>query len=243
MASFREAVEQWGVDMIETDVHASADGECVVIHDPTVDRTCDGCGAVAGMTLDDLRRLDFGYRFTNALGKTPFRGQGIGISTLAEVLEAFPDTRFTLEVKAGAAQAPMFDTIRRLGAESRVVVAGMDPKDRTMFGDFVGARSGSTRDARTFVAFHRLHLARLWRPGCEVFQVPEHYGRLRVVTPRFIRDAARSGLPVHVWTVNDPADMDRLLAWGVDGIITDRPDLAIPVFAERTGRPRPPDLS
>lgn len=240
MPSFGEAVERWRVDMIELDVHASADGECVVIHDPTLERTTNGTGRVADRTLAELRQLDFGYNFTDARGEHPFRGQGITISTLAEVLEAFPDTRFTVEVKAGAAQAPMFETLRHLRAENRVVIAGMEARDRTLFSGFVGVRSGSTRNGRVFYFLHRLFLAPLWRPTCEVFQVPEHYGRLRVATPRFVRDAARHGVPVHVWTVNDPAEMDRLLRWGVDGIITDRPDLAVRVFAERVGRPLPP---
>ncbi len=237
LASFLEAVEQWSVDMIETDVHASADGECVIIHDPTVDRTSDGTGPVADMTLEQLRDLDFGYRFTDARGAHPFQGQGIGIATLAEALESFPDTRFTLEVKACAAQAPMFETIRRMGATDRVVAAGMEDGERTLFGDFTGARSGSTSDARAFMILHRIRLARLWRPTCEVFQVPETHGPLRVVTPRFVQDAARHGVPVHVWTVDDPADMARLLDWGVDGIITDRPDLGRRVFDERVEPP------
>jgi glycerophosphoryl diester phosphodiesterase len=242
MASFRDAVDRWAVDMIELDVRASADGHCVVIHDDTVDRTTDGTGAVADKTLAELKELDAGYRFTDDDGRHPFRGQGLQIPTIDEVLEGLPDTPLTAEVKIGTAQAPLFDALRRFEAAERVVVAGMDHRDRDMFGDYTGARSGSTADVRLFYLLHRLFAGRLWRRSCEVFQVPERRGLMRLVTRRFVRDAARHGLPVHVWTVNDPAAMERLLDWGVDALITDRPDLAARVLADRVGRALPPGL-
>lgn len=243
LPSFREAVDRWGVDMIELDVRASADGRCVVIHDDTVDRTTDGTGAVAAMTLAELRGLDAGHRFTDPEGRHPFRGRGIGIPTLEEVLAALPDTRFTIEVKIGTAQPGMFEAIRKLDASRRVVAAGMHRADRSHFGDFDGPTSGDNVTVRIFWLLHRLHLARLWPARADVFQVPEHFRRLRVVTPRFVRDARRRGVPVHVWTVNDPDDMARLLRWGVDGLITDRPDRAARVLADHAGRPLPPGLA
>jgi glycerophosphoryl diester phosphodiesterase len=228
--------------MIELDVRASADGHCVVIHDPTVDRTTDGSGPVAGMTLAELRELDAGYRFEDEEGGHPFRGRGLRIPTIEEVLEELPATPLTAEVKIGTAQAPLFAALERYDAADRVVVAGMAHGDRSMFGGYGGVRSGSTRDVRQFYLLHRLFAGRLWRRSCEVFQVPERQGRLPLVTRRFIRDASRHGIPVHVWTVNDPAAMERLLDLGVDALITDRPDLAAQVLAERVGRPLPPGL-
>lgn len=242
MPSFREAVDRWDVDMIELDVRASADGHCVVIHDATVDRTTDGTGPVAGMTLAELRELDAGARFRAEDGSTPFAGKGVTISTIDEVLEAFPDTRFTFEVKIGSAEEPMFRAIRDHGAEERVVAAGMSWRDRLMFADYVGAVSGSTRDVRGFYMYHRAFCGPLWKRGVDVFQVPERQGRLRIVSPRFVRDARAHEIPVHVWTVNDPAVMERLLDWGVDGLITDRPDIGARVLADRVGRSVPPGL-
>jgi glycerophosphoryl diester phosphodiesterase len=239
MPSFRDAAERWAVDMIELDVRASADGRCMVIHDDTVDRTTDGTGPVAEKTLAELKELDAGYRFTDERGGRPFRGRGITIPTLEEVLEAFPGMRFTIEVKIGTAQEPMFEVIDRLMAGDRVVAAGMDAADRTMFDDFDGPVSGSTRDVRAFLILHRLRLARLWRRSADVFQVPEHTRGIRIVTPRFVRDARARGVPVHVWTVNDASDMRRLLGWGVDGLITDRPDRGAEVLHEHAGRPLP----
>jgi glycerophosphoryl diester phosphodiesterase len=242
LPSFRDAVERWDVDMIELDVRATADGHCVVIHDDTVDRTTDGTGPVAGKTLAELRTLDAGFAFTDDAGRHPFRGQGITIPTFDEVLDAFPDTRFTAEVKIGTAQEPLFETIRRHDAARRVVAAGMDRNDRDRFGDYDGAISGSTRDVRAFLMLHRVHLSWLWPRSADVFQVPETTRGMRLVTPRFVRDAARRRVPVHVWTVNDPDDMARLLEWGVDGLITDRPDHGARALADRFGRPLPPGL-
>lgn len=232
MSSFREAAETWGVDMIELDVRASADGHCMVIHDATVDRTTDGTGVVAEMTKEELRALDAGAGFRDANGDRPFAGRGIVIPTIDEVLEAFPDMRFTFEVKIGTAQEPMFDAIRRHDARDRVVAAGMNWKDRLLFSGYDGAVSGSTRDVRRFYLAHRLWCSRFVPCPAHVFQVPERQGNLRIVSPRFVRDARSRGIPVHVWTVNEPTDMARLLEWGVDGIITDRPDLGAEVLAD-----------
>lgn len=242
MASFEDAVHRWEVDMIELDVRASADGHCVVIHDPTVDRTTDGTGPVAEKTLEELRALDAGYGFTDQEGRHPFRGRGLRISTFDEVLEAFPTTRFTAEVKIGAAQEPLFQAIRRHGAMDRVVAAGMNWRDRNLFAEFGGAISGSIRDVRRFYSLHRVYCARFWNRCFDVFQVPERQDGFRIVTPRFVRDARNHAIPVHVWTVNLAEDMERLLEWGVDGIITDRPERAARVMAERFRRPRPPGL-
>jgi glycerophosphoryl diester phosphodiesterase len=238
LAAFSSAVERWGADMIELDVHATRDGECAVIHDATVDRTTDGTGRVADMTLDQLRSLDAGYRFTPDGGETfPFRDTGVVIPTLDEVLEALPATPITVEVKAGAAQAPLFRAVDRLAAHHRVVAAGMHDRDRTAFASYSGPVSASTEQLRRFYVRHRLFIGRFLPPPADVVQVPETWEGRRVVTPRFVRDLRSRHIPVHVWTVDDPADMRRLLDWGVAGIITDRPDILARVLQERTGRP------
>lgn len=247
LPSFRLAVEEWAVDMIELDVRLSADGVCVVIHDETVDRTTEGTGAVAALTAAELRALDAGHRFRDDAGEPSYRGRGARIPTLDEVLRAFPDTRFTVEIKTGEVQEALAAVIRDHDAAGRVIVAGMEKEYQSRFREYAGARSAPTRDAVAFYVAHRLHLARLFPLGPDVFQVPELYpwdgkeeeGARRIVTPRFVEDAARKGVPVHVWTVNDEADMRRLLDWGVDGLITDRPDIGARVLADVAGRPLP----
>jgi glycerophosphoryl diester phosphodiesterase len=248
MPSFHEAVERWAVDMIELDVRATADGECVVIHDETVDRTTDGTGAVSQRTLAELRDLDAGFRFRDEQGEHTFRAQGVEIPTLDEVLTAFPDTRFTVEIKEAAVQEALRDTLHRHDAAHRVIVAGMAYRDQALFRHYAGARSAPVRVAGLFYALHKVRLSRLWPRLADVFQVSELHphdgseeeGARRIVTRRFVRDAARRGVPVHVWTVNGAEDMWRLLDWGVDGLITDRPDIAARVLAEFAGRPLPP---
>jgi glycerophosphoryl diester phosphodiesterase len=238
LAACRNAVDVWDADMIELDVHATADGHCVVIHDPTVDRTTDGVGAVSGLALADLQKLDAGYRFTADGGASfPFRGQGVRIPTLEEVLRSLPETRFTVEVKAAAAQAPLFAAIRRLNAAGRIIAAGMHERDRTMFSDYRGAVSASSEQLRRFYVRHRLGLGRFFPPRADVVQAPETWDGRRVVTPRFVRSLGDVGIGVHVWTVDDPDDMRRLLGWGVEGILTDRPDVLARVLHEQHGRP------
>ncbi|HEX7089935.1 MAG TPA: glycerophosphodiester phosphodiesterase [Longimicrobiales bacterium] len=243
LLAFRRAVEEWAADAIELDVHATADGHCVVIHDPTVERTTDGTGRVAEMTLEALRRLDAGYRFTPDGGRTfPFRGQGLQIPTIEEVLAGLPEVTLIAEVKARAAQAPLFEAVRRAGAEQRVIAAGMRDADRDLFDRYGGPISASVEQLRRFIILHRLRLWRLWRPPVDVVQMPEHWGDRRVLTPGLIGALHAWGLPVQVWTVDDVSDMERLLESGVDGIITDRPDRLAAVLVERAGRPPAPAL-
>jgi glycerophosphoryl diester phosphodiesterase len=241
LAAFRQAVDDWDADMIELDVHATADGECVVIHDPTVDRTTDGTGPVAALTLAELQRLDAGYRFTPDGGKTfPFRGRGVRIPTIAEVLEMLPDTRLTVEVKVGAAQAPLFEAIRQAGAAGRVIAAAESEKSRTRFAGYAGPLSASSRQVLRFYILHRLGVSRLWKPPVVAVQIPESWRGRQVLTPSLIRAFHARGLAVHIWTVNERAAMERLLDWGVDGIVTDRPDYLADLLSERGLRPPAP---
>jgi glycerophosphoryl diester phosphodiesterase len=240
LAAFLEGAGTWGADMIELDVHASADGHCVVFHDDTVDRTTDGSGPVAGMTLTQLRELDAGYRFTRDGVSYPYRGRGVGISTFDEVLEALPTMRFTVEVKVGAAQAPLFAAIRRHDATHRVIAAGMNDRDRTQFSGYRGAVSASAEELRRFYFRYRMGLGRFFPPRADVVQVPEEWGDRRIVTPGFVRALRARGIPVHVWTVDARADMKRLLEWGVEGIVTDRPDVLGMLLHEEYGRPLSP---
>ena len=241
LPAFLNGAGRWGADMLELDVQASADGRCIVMHDALVDRTTDGTGPVAEMTFAQLRELDAGYRFTADGGATfPFRGQGVRIPTIEEVLEALPTMRITVEVKAGAAQAPLFEAIRRFNARDRVIAAGMYDRDRWLFGTYDGAISGSLEELKPFWLRHRMRLGWLRAPQCDVVQIPEEWNGRRLVTARLARDLHRHGIPLHVWTVNEPADMNRLLDWGIDGLISDRPDVLGRVLHERVGRPLAP---
>lgn len=243
LAAFESAARDWAVDMIELDVRASADGHCVVIHDDTLDRTTNGAGPVAARTLAELQSLDAGYRFTPDGGVTfPFRGRGVRIATFDEVLAALPRMRFTVEVKIGTAQPGLFAAIARHDAAGRVIAAGMHDADRTQFRAYPGALSASAEQLRRFYIAHRLRCAPLAPLSAHAVQMCESWAGQRLLTPRLVRELHAKGVHVHVWTVNDVADMHRLLDWGVDGILTDFPDRLARVLHERVGRPLPPAL-
>lgn len=242
LAAFERAVRWWRADVLETDVQPTADGDCVVFHDPTLERTTDGEGRVAERTVAELRALDAGYRFTPDGGASfPFRGRGVHVSTLREVLEALPDVRVNVEIKDTRAQAAVLRTITSMRAEHRVLVAAGDTRNRSMFRRHPGPVSAGGQELYAFYALHLARLARYYRPPVDAFQMPERTGSGRqVLSPRWIAEAHARNVAVHVWTVDETEDMARLLDWGVDGIITDRPDRLARLLHERGGRPLPP---
>lgn len=240
LVAFRRAIEWWGADVLELDVRATRDGEAVVFHDATLDRTTDGSGPVVEHTGTEIAALDAGYAFADEAGGTPFRGQGVRVPKLAEVLAACPAVRVNIEVKDAGAGESVAAAIREAGAEHRVLVAAGRRICRRGLESGPWPVSASEEELRSLHVFHRLHLSRLYRPRIDALQMPELHDGRQIVTPRLIREAHAKNIPVHVWTVDEETDMRRLLEWGVDGIITDRPDRLARVLHERSGRPLPP---
>ncbi|MFQ5434029.1 MAG: glycerophosphodiester phosphodiesterase [Anaerolineae bacterium] len=234
MAAFSNAMTL-GVDVLEMDIHLTADGEIVVMHDDTVDRTTNGTGAIKEMTLAQIKALDAGDYWTDDDGRThPYRGQGITVPTLREVFEAFPDMPMNIEIKQK--EPPMVEPfcalIREYGMADRVLAASFHPEAMTAFRETCPevATSMVEDEIRPFFVLNLAFVGGVYAFPGEALQVPEYSGNLHVVTPRFVRTAQRQNVAVHVWTVNDPADMQRMLELGVDGIITDRPDLLLDVL-------------
>lgn len=242
LEAFRQAVDLWGADMLEMDVRLTADGEVVVIHDETVDRTTDGSGEVARLTWDGLRELDAGARFTDLDGRASFAGKGVGVPRFEAVLEAFPRTRLNVETKCREVARPLVDLIERHGAAHRVLVAAEYEKHRRDVRGYPGPWGASRRNLAPFWYLHRTPLGLLVTPRADAFQVPLTRKGRPFVTPRFVEEAHRRNIPVHVWVVDDPGEMRRLLAMGIDAIQTDRPDLLARVLHDETGRPLPPGL-
>lgn len=240
MDAFRQAVEVWGADILEMDVQRTSDGKLVVIHDPTVDRTTDGTGAVGEMTLAQVRELDAGHHFVTPEGEPTFRGRGVRIPSFGEVLEAFPGVRLNVDAKVGGVMSALMEEVKRHGAEDRVLLACSEEEGRADRLGYPGPTSATRRQIRTFYLLHRLPFGGPYTPRTDALQVPWRWEGRQITTPRFIREAQRRNLPVHVWTVDDPQVMRTLLSWGVDGIQTDRPDLLARVLHEETGRPLPP---
>jgi len=237
MLAFENAVAL-GVDVLEMDVHSTADGALVLIHDDTVDRTTDGTGRVNDLTLAEIQQLDAGDYWTPDDGATyPYRGQGARIPTLDEVLTAFPQMKFNIEIKQTepTIATSLCEALRAHGLTERTLVASFHP---TAMDEFRAAcpevaTSMVEDEIRPFYILNMAFLGRLYQPPGAAFQVPEYSGDRLVLSPRFVRGAQSNNVAVHPWTIDDPADMARFLDMGVDGIITDRPDIMIEVLEER----------
>ncbi|MGR0219115.1 glycerophosphodiester phosphodiesterase [Agromyces sp. ZXT2-6] len=222
MLAFEHAVRA-GVEYLETDVHVSADGEAVLAHDPTLRRVAVGRGErVADLRLADLRTVDL--------------GAGQGFATLGELLHAFPSTRFNIDVKTDAGVEPTVDAVRRADGADRVLLTAFSDARRRRLAAMVpgvatSAGRASVLRARAASVTRSAPLLRRAVAGAHALQIPERVGRIRLLSPALVDSAHAAGLEVHVWTVNDEADMRRLLALGVDGIVTDRADVALRVVA------------
>ena len=218
-----------GSDGLEIDVQLSADGIPVVIHDHTLDRTTDRSGPVSALTAAELARVDAGYRF-EIDGKHPFRGQGIGVPLLDEVL-AKHQTRVIIEMKGGQPELAraVAASIRKADALDRICVGSFyqGSIDAIRAASPAIVTSASQEEARW--TLHRSWVRWPWISAQPyfAFQVPEHAGRMRVVSRAFVRQVHKQGHVLQVWVVNEREDIRRLLDWGVDGIISDRPDIAV----------------
>jgi len=236
--AFRLAVEA-GAGGLELDVHMTRDGDIVVIHDATVDRTTNGSGAVSEMTLDELRRFDAGHNFSPDGGSTrPYRGRGVWVPTLGEVLEEFPGVAVNIEIKAGTPgiEETVLGILRDANALGRALVVSTPHAIVKRFRKISSGHisTGASRwEIGVFYILSRLRLERLVRPAYEALQVPLLHRGILVVTPRFIRAAQARGVRVDVWTINQAEEMRRLLDLRVDVIMTDRPGTLAEVLINR----------
>lgn len=228
LAAFEHAVSL-GVDACECDVHLSADGELVVIHDATLDRTTNAHGPVEQMTARELAKVDAAHAFDADAG-FPFRDRGVGVPRLADLLDRFRSLPWIVEVKGERPEvaARVVALIRDLGAFERVLIGSFSQTVLNAVRRLAprlptGASSLEARAAARR-AYFRMPIG---RARFDVLQVPYRVKGREVFAEPFVRLARRAGTPVHVWVVDDPADMRRLLDWGVTGLISDRPDLAL----------------
>jgi len=227
--AFEQAVKL-GADSLEMDLQRTSDGVIVVRHDPFVESTTDGSGFIHDFSLAELKQLDAGYTWTEDGGRTfPYRGRGVTIPTLEEVFQAFPDVHLNIDIKPKAAQVvyQLSELLHAFGRLEVTTVGSFHDHQLHLFRQLCPQTptAAGVSETRNFFLLSHLFLDRLYHPQAQAFQIPEYSGWLHVVTPRFIQAAHAQGLPVHVWTVNERADMLRLIEWGVDGIITDYPDV------------------
>jgi glycerophosphoryl diester phosphodiesterase len=238
LESFRAAVAS-GAQYLEFDIHMTRDGEIVVAHDDHLKRMCGLDRVIPEMTYTELAAADAGRMFTPDGATFPFREKGIRVPRLAEVLAEFPKLRMIVEIKqiTPSVVAPMLEVIDRAGMRRSVLIASehqqpldevrkLAPKVPTNFsylesGMFIQAMG--TRDAN-------------YRPPADAVQIPHRHESWELVTPESVEFGHRVGVEVHVWTVNEVAEMSELLEMGVDGLISDFPERALEVVRRRTDR-------
>jgi len=206
------------------DVHLSADGHVVVIHDPTLDRTTDKTGTVAALPLERIREADAGARFTRDGVTFPYRGTGLRVPTFGDVLREFPDVPLLIEIKTARASAELRGLIERHGAEARCIVESFDLRAGEAFRGSRIAVGASSADVRRLL--HRVLTRRRPRSLPYAFMaVPRWTHGIRIPIASLVRLTRPAGCLVHVWTINDPAVATRLWKVGVRGIISDDPGL------------------
>ncbi|HEY2430468.1 MAG TPA: glycerophosphodiester phosphodiesterase [Acidimicrobiales bacterium] len=240
-----------GADALELDVHATSDGELVVCHDSTVDRTTNGSGPIAFLTLDEVRRLDNAYWWVPGEvvdhGRPPedypLRGRApldrtLCIATLDEVLEAFPTTFLNLDIKQTAPAVPAYEemvarTLRAHGRSDDVIVASFNDAATDAFRTFapeVGTSAGTLGTAQLWHAAHEgLPLPDV---PCVALQVPVATAGVTILDEILIEAGHGAGIAIHAWTIDDADEMGRLVGMGVDGVMSDVPSLLAGVVAE-----------
>lgn len=233
MAAFRAGVAA-GATHLELDVHATRDGRIVVLHDATLDRTTDAIGAVKDRDWASVMLADAGARFVDSSGAAPYAGRGVRIPLLEEVLAEFPEVALNVEVKQ-AQPAIVTDVValmNRFDAVDRVLLAA---ESQAIMNDIRRQYRGPTgSSADEVLEFYRRSIEddmTGYRPPGAALQVPPTHGGVEVVTAKFVADAHRAGVEVHVWTINETAEIRRLLGLDVDGIMSDFPALAAEVMA------------
>lgn len=234
--TYRRAVEL-GVDVLEIDVHLTKDNDLAVIHDRTVDRTTNGSGSVDGYSMTELKELDAAYRWSpDRSGTFPLRSKGIQIPSLTEVFKAFPQMRINIEIKApeSATVTRLCQTIREHDMNTKVLVASFDSGALEQFRSLCPevATSAGASEAMLFYALQRANLESAYSPKAEALQVPENYRDFKVVDNHFLKASAKRNMRVQVWTINDPHSMQRLIRSGVNGIMTDDPEILLKVLRE-----------
>jgi glycerophosphoryl diester phosphodiesterase len=234
--------KELGVDVLEMDLRFTADGEIVLMHDATVDRTTNGQGRVADLTLAELRTLDAGHRFEDEAGRFPFRGRGFTVPSFPEVLRQFPNARLNVEMKdfTPVQARALCKLLVEHEAGDRVLVSAFPRKSMAAFREACpSVATGATRpEAIAFYCLNRVGLGRVFRSPAVTMQLPPRFRGRTVVTPRLLSAAREGNRPVQVWTVNSGAEMKRFLEMDVQAILTDRPDRLLALMGRERRPPR-----
>jgi len=234
MPAFAAAVEL-GYRYLETDAHATRDGAVVAFHDEVLDRVTDRRGTIAALDSAEVLGADAAYAFSLDGGHShPWRDRGVRIPLLSELLERWPHVRVNIDAKSDAVVEPLARLLLRMEVLDRVCVGSFKDRRLTRLRRLCGPRLCTSMGPRA-ITVARLASRGAWMPrlGADCLQVPVYQGRWRVVDAALVRAAHRRDLQVHVWTIDDAAEMDTLLDLGVDGLMTDRPAVLRAVLEKR----------
>lgn len=241
LAAFRKASDL-GADVLEYDVHITADGHLVVIHDDTVDRTTDGSGLVNELTLEEIKGMDAGHYYQDENGNYSYRGEGVQIPKVDEVFSEFGDKKHLIELKDsnkpelyGALINEMWNHIKDHEMQDKVLIASFDHDINLRFKDVSGgevAIGAGEEETRQFVTMHKAFLNALYHPKAQAFQLPTEQEGYDLADWKLIRGANNRGMHVYYWTINEKETMKELIDLGADGIMTDDPHLLLDVLAD-----------
>lgn len=241
MAAFQQSAEL-GVQGFEIDIRLTKDEEILVFHDEYVDRTTDGAGRVADMTLEELRGFDLGYHFIDADGRHSYRGKGEKVVLLKELFKKFPQMLINIDIKdspetyeGSLIPSKLWRLIESMDVQNRVVVTSFFDEQIDRFNLYAQNRvaigAGENEVRKAFTAFNS-QFGHLYQPRADVFQIPVRSSMFRLDSQRFISFLENLNVSVHYWTIDDAEEMKALIAAGAKGIITRRPDIAVPVIEE-----------
>lgn len=241
VAAFDASIES-GADILEYDTHITKDGYLVAIHDSTVDRTTEGSGLVNEMTLAEIQSLDAGFHWTDENGETSYRGEGLSIPTVEEVLRAYPNQRHLIEMKDTNQPELYEDVIQELWQ----VIQSTEMENNVMVGSFTHSINerfeevsngqipigGGEEAIRSFVTMHVPFLNGLAETEFDALQIPVEQEGFDLTQKNIIRGANNRNKVVYYWTINDEDEMRYLVEKGADGIMTDYPNLLQSVIDE-----------
>ena len=224
-----------GYRYIETDLQLTSDGHFVCFHDPTLERTTNGNGNLNDHTLAELKRLDAGHNFVEN-GSYTFRGAGARIPTLEEALALDAELHYNLEIKSEdpAVGRMLWELISHHGIHDRVLVASEHDQVTEEFRKHSRGRVATSPGRAGALRFWARVLTGTWKTAMfpfDALQIPPVFHGIQVVTPRFVEAAHHHGIQIHIWTIDDPAQMIELLTVGVDGLMTDFPDVLMDLLA------------
>lgn len=234
--------EEAGADMFEYDVHITKDGHLIASHDATVDRITTGTGYINDLTLTEIKALDAGEKFVDVNGESPYKGQGVQLATVEEIFLLFPHKRAVIELKDTnrpelyeAMNQEIWRLIQQYNMEDKVIIASFDHKINQRFKEISNGQvaiGAGESEATSYLTKMILRLNGIAHTDAQAFQLPTTQHGLDLTQKNIINGSRQRGIDVYYWTINDEGTMRDLIAKGVDGIMTDNPELLEKVLNE-----------